>query len=114
MLSRIHTPSEDLGHKTITKDYTGSLISKCLADKALLDLYRQSRKWFEYLIMRYLLEMTYEEIGKADDTSTFAVEQSIYAAKTYLKRKYSGMNPDTTYAVLAIVLKLALYDAKFQ
>ena len=97
-------------HDVVAEDFVESLIRKSLADDILRDLYRKNPKWFTYMSMYYVLEMSYQEIADAEETTAEAVKQAIFRAKRYLNRKHNTLGTDSTYIILLVVLRLFLYD----
>lgn len=110
MLRKVSTISVNTQQEVVTEDFVDALIRKSLVDDVLRDLYRKNPKWFEYMAMHYLLEMSYEEIAKAEDVNADAVRQAIVRAKRYLNRKHNTLGTDSTYIILLVVLRLFLYD----
>lgn len=92
-------------------DFVDSIIQKSFVDSILRDLYRKNEKWFSYMAMHYMLEMTYEEIAKVEETTPDAVKQAVLRAKRYLNKRYNNYSIDATYVVLMVILRLIICDS---
>lgn len=84
--SDLNTPTDEMDLRQ--KDFVDSLLQKAFTDDMLRNLYRKNRMWFEYITMRYMLEMSLEEIALVHDTTPAAVKHAITRAKKYLSHKY--------------------------
>lgn len=85
-------------------DHYRDVTNKIFASEILNDLYQKNPVWLEYIEMRYLLEMTYEEIAAATGSTVPAVKNSVARAKKYLAGKHGSDRGDLLWVVIAIVL----------
>lgn len=88
-------------------DHFREVTNKVFASEILNDLYRKNPKWLEYIEMRYLLEMSYDEIATATGSTVPAVKNSIGRAKRYLAGKYAPDHNDLLWAVILIAVILS-------
>lgn len=94
-------------------DHFREVTNKIFVSEILNDLYRKNPVWLEYIEMRYLLEMTYDEIAAATSSTVPAVKNSVARAKKYLAGKYGSDHGDLLWVVVAIML-LASIDGTFR
>lgn len=85
-------------------DHCREVTNKIFASEILNDLYQKNPVWLEYIEMRYLLEMSYDDIAAATSSTVPAVKNSVARAKKYLAGKYGSDRGDLLWAVIAIVL----------
>lgn len=89
-------------------DFVDNLIQKCLTDDMLHALYQKNSKWLEYVEMRYMLEMTFEEISRVTGVTPKAVRNSIERAKKFLFKKHFHMKLDTFYPIIIFLVKILI------
>lgn len=88
-------------------DHSFAGTDRVFVSNMLDDLYQKNPKWLEYIEMRYLLEMSYDEIAAATGSTVPAVKNSIGRAKRYLAGKYAPDHNDLLWAVILIVVMLS-------
>lgn len=88
-------------------DHARRVTDKIFVSDMLDALYRKIPKWLEYIKMRYLLEMSYDEIATATRSTVPAVKNSIARAKRYLAGRYEPDHNDLLWAVILIVTLLS-------
>ena len=85
-------------------DHHREVTNKIFASEILNDLHRKNPVWLQYIEMRYLLEMSYDEIATVTGSTVPAVKNSVARAKKYLAGKYGSDRGDLLWVVIAIAL----------
>lgn len=88
-------------------DHFREITNRVYVNDMLDDLYHKNPKWLEYIEMRYLLEMSYDEIASATGSTVPAVKNSITRAKRYLASKYAPAQNDPLWVLILIVAMLS-------
>lgn len=99
-------PQEVVRCEVSMDDFVDALIHKSLSNDILRALYRKNPIWFKYIGMRYLLEMSFEEIAKAEGVSVGSVKSSIARAKRYLARKHFPAGLDVLLPVILALIEI--------
>lgn len=85
-------------------DHCREVANKVFVSEILNDLHQKNPVWLEYIEMRYLLELSYDEIAAATGSTVPAVKNSVARAKKYLAGKYGPDRGDLLWVVIAIAL----------
>lgn len=86
------------------KSHDDATVNRVFINDMLDELYKHNPKWFEYLAMRFLLDMSYDEISLATGVSVAAVKNSISRAKQFLAKKYSSGGSDSLYPIIFFII----------
>lgn len=68
------------------EDFSDTVVDRAFADELLEALYQKNKKWFEYVTMHYVLEMSHSEIAEATGVTAASVKNAIARAKKYIVR----------------------------
>ena len=66
------------------KDFSDTVFDRAFANQILDVLYRKNPKWFAYITMHYLLEMSYSEIAEATGRTEASVKNAVARTKKYI------------------------------
>ena len=99
-------PQEVVRHEVSMDDFVDTLIHKSLSNDLLRTLYKKNPKWFRYMGMKYLLEMSFEEIAKAEGVSVNSVKSSIARAKKYLAKKHFPAGLDVLLPIILTLIEI--------